>query len=81
MKKATGDLASTLVVALSVAILIAFFFYTIWPIMKNNFDSQTKCEKAICETEDANKDGLVDCLLCEDSNCTKNTIIECKFKG
>lgn len=91
MKKATGDLASTVIVGLCVAILIAFFFYTIWPLIDNNFKSQTACEKAICETVDADGDGRVNCILCDSITSTdkdawehckdKGEIIQCRFKG
>lgn len=91
MKKATGDLASTVVVAISVAILVAFFFYTIWPMLDSNFKSQTACEKAICETVDSDGDGKVSCILCEsvtsnekediESCMSKGEKIECRFKG
>ena len=73
MKEATGELANLLVVTVSVAILVAFFYFTIWPIIRNNFISQTSCEKAVCSAKpDAN--GMVNCTL-------NNTVFQCRYKG
>ena len=74
MKNATSELANVLVVITSVAILVAFFYYTIWPMIENNFASQTACEKAVCSTNDADGDGMVDCVF-------KGKTITCKYKG
>ena len=73
MKEATSELANLLVVGVSVAILIAFFYFTVWPMIDNNFKSQTSCDKAICNTVPDN-DGYVDCKY-------KNQEIKCKYKG
>ena len=90
MKKTTGELSSTIIVAISVAILVAFFFYTIWPMIDANFKSQTSCEKAICESKPDDK-GMVNCILCDSvtgtdhelrENCaTEGTRIRCRYKG
>lgn len=74
MKKAVGELSSGLIVAVSVAILVAFFYYVVWPIIDNNFAQQTKCEKAICSHEV--HDGKVECYL-----PGKQGTFECNFKG
>lgn len=73
MKEATGELSSVLVVCASVAILVAFFFYTIGPMIMNNYRQQTACEKARCETV-ADEDGFVNCVY-------ENTSLKCKYKG
>lgn len=62
MKRATGELSNLVVVCICVAILIAFFYFTIWPIIKNNFVMQTSCEKAKCLPE-PDQDGMVKCYL------------------
>lgn len=74
MKNATSELTSVLVVCASVAILVAFFFYTIGPMMRKNFNEQTACEKATCEGLDKDGDGFVNCAY-------EGQIIRCKFKG
>lgn len=73
MKNATSELANLLVVTASVAILVAFFFFTVWPMMENNFASQTACEKAICEVS-PDTNGMVKCKY-------KEQVIRCKYKG
>ena len=73
MKNATGELASLLIVVVSVAILVAFFYFTIWPIIRLNFVSQTACEKAVCSST-PNNEGLVTCRLGNDT-------FTCKYKG
>lgn len=73
MKNATGELANLLIVTVCVAILVAFFYFTIWPIIRLNFVSQTACEKAICNAQ-PNAEGMVTCRLGED-------VFMCKYKG
>lgn len=48
MKEATGELNMTVVVLTMVGLLMAFFFYTVWPMIRSNFVSETNCNKAIC---------------------------------
>ena len=74
MKNATSELANVLVVVASVAILVAFFYYTVWPMIENNFAAQTSCEKAICSSKDDDGDGMVTCIYNEQE-------ITCKHKG
>ena len=73
MKNATSELANLLVVAASVAILVAFFYFTIWPRIDRNFKQQTACEKAVCEVK-PDADGQVKCSL-------DGQIFKCKYKG
>ena len=56
MKEATGELNATVVVMLAIGVLMAFFYYTLWPLIKINFVSNSQCSKAICEKCE-NKDG------------------------
>jgi len=49
MKEATGELNMTVFVIIVVAILAAFFFTIIWPMIRNNMARTTKCSDAICE--------------------------------
>lgn len=77
MKEATVELNATVVVVLAVSVLMAFFYYTIWPLIKTNFDKNSQCSKAICESCKS-KD-------CETVKChTKDNpseIFECVYKG
>ena len=77
MKEATSELNATVVIVLAIAVLIAFFYYTLWPIIKNNFDRNSQCSKAICETIDSDNDSFVNCHT---KNDTSNTF-ECVYKG
>lgn len=78
MKEATADLSSAVVVAVCIAILVAFFYFTIWPIIKLNFVAQTACEKATCAAQ-PDSEGMVDCIV-KDSSGREQTI-QCKYKG
>ena len=74
MKEATSSLASLVVVMACVAILVAFFYFTVWPLLNNNFKKQTSCDKAVCSADqDAN--GFVNCTL------DGNTTFKCPYKG
>ena len=77
MKEATGELNATVVVVAAVGILSAFFYLTIWPIIKNNMEYHTKCSKAICN-KCSNGNGTVNCYYCDGS--TDKDIV-CPFKG
>ena len=78
MKQASGELYATIIVVLAVGVLMAFFYYTLWPVIKTNFNRNAQCSKAICEpcnTKDK-KCEYVKCHL-KDSNET----FECVYKG
>jgi len=77
MKESTSELNATVIVVLAIAVLIAFFYYTIWPILKDNFERNSQCSKAICETKDTDNDGMVTCHSKNDNTKT----FECVFKG
>ncbi len=47
MKEAQGDLNSTLIVVLAVAALAAFFFSTLWPMIRTNYEANAKCDEAV----------------------------------
>ena len=49
MKEATGEVNFTLVVVMAVAILVAFFYYTLWPSLDANFKANSNCSRAVCE--------------------------------
>ena len=66
MKEATGQLNSTVVVVLAIAVLSAFFYFTLWPALKTNMEQTTNCSKAWCEGK-PNSDGLtVQCYYGKD---------------
>lgn len=53
MKEATGELNMAVIVAISVSILVAFFFYTLWPMINKNFQDNSKCQQATCDCSEA----------------------------
>lgn len=59
MKEATGELNGAVVVVLSIGVLVTFFFSYIWPSIKNNFESNSQCEKATCNCNDDPNKGPV----------------------
>ena len=77
MKEATGELQNTVIVVVSIGVLIAFFYYTLWPLIRNNFESKTSCDNAICE-QCNNPDGCKT-VTCK-SKDGKNEF-ECTYKG
>lgn len=77
MKEASSELNATVVVVLAIGVLMAFFYYTIWPILKDNFEKNSQCSKAICETKDEDNDGYVTCHSKDDS--TRD--FKCVYKG
>ena len=75
MKEATGELNGTLVVVLTIGLLSTFFFTVIWPILKNNLHSNTRCSDAICEECPKGS-------VCKTVRCTyKGQTLECPYKG
>lgn len=48
MKEATGELNFTVVIVIAIGAMAAFFYFTIWPLIRNNMDANTKCSAAIC---------------------------------
>ena len=82
MKEATGELNATVVVMSAIAVLIAFFYYTLWPIIKSNFQRNSQCSKAICEPCKADTNGEKNCdfVVCHPKNDPTNTFT-CVYKG
>jgi hypothetical protein len=85
MKQATGDLNSTVIVVIAVAILAAFFFSYLWPIIKNNFDRNSKCSAAVCGYRcNAGSELIKDDTVTNGSiNCCYNKTLDivCAYKG
>jgi hypothetical protein len=78
MKEATGELNSTLVVVIAVGLLAAFFYYTLWPILKNNMDQNSMCSQAWCDSH-ANDDGIT--VKCHYKSGNEIKDITCVWKG
>ncbi|MCR5787488.1 MAG: hypothetical protein K6G37_00110 [Bacilli bacterium] len=83
MKEATGELNSTVIVVITIGLLSTFFFTVIWPLLKNNLNSNTKCSEAICSNE-AKKSCVKDpkTRVCKYVECTYNKQkVKCPYKG
>lgn len=88
MKEATGELNMAAVVAISIAILSAFFFGFIWPILDKDFKRNASCNKAICNCGDGLIDGKIglhekngiNYCTCWDEKYPDDTF-SCVFKG
>ena len=79
MKEASGELNMTVFIVTVVAALGVFFFTVIWPAIKNNIASNTRCSDAICASE-KNRDGTVDCYYV-DRHGKKTESFTCVWKG
>ena len=78
MKEATGELNVTVITVIAVASLSAFFYFTIWPLIRANMDSNTKCSQAVCEKcTDASGNCTTD--SCHVAGSNEN--FECVWKG
>lgn len=80
MKEATGELNATVVVLMAVGVLMAFFYYTIWPMMKQNFDKNSQCSKAVCEPCESEVCETVTCYP-KGSYKDSSKSFECVYKG
>ncbi len=81
MKEATGELNMTIVVAMLVAALASFFYFSIWP--KIGQSQNTDCQRAVCEKKPETKGehaGQVKCTVKDKDGTVKNEVW-CKYKG
>ena len=84
MKEATGELNMAVVILIAVGILAAFFYYTIWPMITNNMNRNSRCSDAICvcpkdKTEECLKNGA-DCYMKGDKD-NSDRHFTCAWKG
>lgn len=50
MKEATGELNMTVITVVAIAAVAAFFYAIVWPAVKGNITSATKCSAATCSS-------------------------------
>ena len=87
MKEVTGELNLTVIVAIAVGILIAFFFTFMWPALNANFTRTSQCKKATCDCTNAKENGyLCYCHVGESDACGANgpegdNCFTCPFGG
>ncbi len=77
MKEATGELNMAVIVAISVGILAAFFFGSVWPTINQNFNRTAQCNKAICDCKNAQDNNNM--CTCKIGNNDDEFL--CPFKG
>lgn len=77
MKEATGELNMSVAILVAIAGLAAFFYFTFWPMIKNNINQNTNCSKAICEKCQTEHCQDVDCHMPGDTAHT----FKCVWKG
>ncbi|HJJ16481.1 MAG TPA: hypothetical protein OIM63_00085 [Bacilli bacterium] len=84
MKEATGELNMSVVVISSIAILSAFFYTILWPMINENQKQQTNCSKAICTVKNPSNDvenGIIKKCYYMDNNVRHELNNVCKYKG
>lgn len=77
MKEATGELNMTVVTVVAVAAVGAFFYAFVWPTIKSNITSATKCSSAICPSTCTS--GTCNCQYIDENGTSEN--ITCKVEN
>ena len=77
MKEATGEFTGSVIVVSAVALLTAFFFMFIWPMIKNSMFEDATCANAACDIG-YNSNGMTWCINPNDSTVEP---FECPFRG
>ncbi len=80
MKEATGELNVTVIVIVAIGVLMAFFYFTLWPLIKNNFERNSQCSKAICSPCPTNDCKFVTCYP-KGKYGNSAESFECVYKG
>lgn len=69
MKEATGELNMTVVTVVAIAAVAAFFYAFVWPSIKSNITSATKCANATCDSTSCTTSGSKTvCSSCTDAS-------------
>lgn len=77
MKEATGELTGSVIVVSAVALLTAFFFMFIWPMVKEGMTNSATCANAMCDNG-YNDHGMA---YCKNPNDDASEVFECPFRG
>ena len=82
MKEATGELNMTVVIVIAVAILAAFFYTVIWPLISDNFNRNSKCSEAICAcANNAKTCEMATCYVVDENGNKIGNDFQCPWKG
>lgn len=79
MKEATGELTGSVIVVSAVALLMAFFFMVIWPMIRSNMIDKSNCANAICDIGYNEDSHMVTCYMPDDAD--KSVTFDCPYKG
>ena len=66
----------TIVIVIAVSILVAFFYFVIWPNLDANFQANSKCSKAICENPCVDSHGSSEKNACDDAT---GQLVKCYY--
>lgn len=82
MREATTEVSLLVIVAISVAIMMAFFFGVIWPHIRNNYQREANCKNAICDCRDAkSNDYMCKCWASLEDKETNSYSFTCAWEG
>lgn len=79
MKEATGELNSSVIVITAVAMLAAFFFMVIWPNIRGDLQTTSRCSDAVCDVG-YNKNNMTYCYT-PGTNKKNPEVFECPYRG
>ena len=78
----------TIVIVVAISVLVAFFYFALWPSLNANFQANSKCSKAICENPCGEGSNACDEVVGKMVNCyyvdgqgNKHEGLVCPWKG
>lgn len=82
MREATTEVSLLVIVAISVAIMMAFFFGVIWPHIRNNYQREANCKNAICDCSNAkNNNYMCKCWASNKDKASNSNSFTCAWEG
>ncbi len=82
MKQATGELNMTVVVVTLVAVLVAFFYAVLWPLIRSNLTYTQNCNNVVCDGSKLDRStGKTECQYYDDNGNKVGNPIKCPWKG
>ena len=81
MKEATGELNMTVVTVVAIAAVAAFFYAFVWPTIRDNITSSTKCANATCDQSSCTKQGSrTVCTSCRAASGDDDSTFKCSYE-
>lgn len=82
MKEATGELNMTVVIVTLVAVLVAFFYGVMWPMIKGGLAHTQNCNNVVCDVKDYDVNtGTVKCQYYNADGVAEGNKVTCPWKG